>query len=165
MNYEPAWCSHLPLLVKTMLISTGPVLEMGMGPFSTPILHWLCFDQNRWLISYDNSPEYVEENNKFASDMHQIRHVSNWDDAQIEHTHWGVAFIDHAPPERRHIDVARLANTADYIVIHDSQRHLDQYFHYKKIYGLFKQRYVYRKVKPHASVLSNFKDLTIFNDT
>lgn len=160
MIYEPYWCSHLPLLIKTMSVSTGPVLEMGMGPFSTPILHWLCFDQDRPLVSYDNSPEYFAENQKFATPNHQINLVSNWDEADIEHTHWGLVFIDHAPPERRHIDVARVANNADYIVIHDSQRHLDQYFHYKKIYGLFKYKYVYRKVKPHTTVLSNFKDLT-----
>ena len=160
MNYQPEWSSHLPLLVKVMAISTGSVLEMGTGPFSTPILHWLCFDQNRPLISYDNDRQYLELNKKFEGGLHQVKYVANWDEAKIEDTHWGLVFIDHAPPERRHIDVARVANTADYIVIHDSQRHLDPYFHYKKIYGLFKYKYVYRKVKPHTTVLSNFKDIT-----
>jgi len=165
MNYEPSWSSHIPLLVKVMNVSEGPVLEMGIGPFSTPLLHWLCFDQNRTLTSYDNSKEYLEANKTFETSFHQIKYLDNWDDADIENTHWGVVFIDHAPPERRPIDVARVANCADYIVIHDSQRHLDQYFHYKSIYGLFKYKYVYRKVKPHTTVLSNFKDLNIFNDT
>lgn len=132
---------------------------MGAGPFSTPVLHWLCFDQDRQLTSYDNDKEYIEANKKFATAGHEIKHVDNWDDADIGSTHWGVAFIDHAPPERRHIDVARLASSADYIVIHDSQRHLERYFHYKEIYGLFKYKYVYRKVKPHTTVLSNFYDL------
>lgn len=160
MRYTPAWASHLPILIKVMAISKGPVLEMGIGLFSTPLLHWLCLDSKRLLISYENDKRFYDSNQAFASPLHQIHYVTNWDEADIEHTHWGLAFIDHAPPERRHIDVARLAKTADYIVIHDSQRHLEQYFHYKEIYGLFKYKYVYRKVKPHTSVLSNFYDLT-----
>jgi hypothetical protein len=46
------------------------------------------------------------------------------------------------------------------VVIHDSQRHLDQYFHYKQIYDLYKYRWKYGKVKPHTTVLSNFKEFT-----
>ncbi len=151
--YEKSWCSHLPLLIKVMNASEGPVLELGAGLFSTPVLLWMTFDQDRHFETYDNDADWVKQLQKF-----DVQHVADWDDIPVDR-HWGVVFIDHAPPERRHIDVARFANSADYIVIHDSQRHLDQYFHYKDIYHLFKYKYKYGKVKPHTTVLSNFKEL------
>lgn len=150
MIYEKEWSSHIPLLVKVMEQSHGPVLELGAGVFSTPILYWLCFDQGREFVSYDSNPEYVDMLNKFGT------RLVNWDDLDID-KRWGVAFIDHNV-ERRAMDTAKLANWANYIVIHDSQRHLDKYFHYKEIYGLFKYKYVYRRVKPHTTVLSKFEE-------
>ncbi len=152
MIYDKEWSSHIPLLVKVMEVSEGPVLELGAGLFSTPLLYWLCFDQDRQFISYDNSMEFAQTLQNFG-----VQFVDDWDSVKV--AQYGVVFIDSAPPERRHIDVARFAEHADYIVIHDSQRHLDQYFHYKSIYGLFKYKYKYGEVKPHTTVLSNFKEL------
>jgi hypothetical protein len=153
MIYEKSWSSHLPLLIGVMNQSEGPVLELGAGLTSTPVLYWMCFDQDRAFVSYESNPEYAAMLSDYG-----VRQIDSWDQADIDSVHWGVVLIDHAPPERRHIDVARLKDNADHIVIHDSQRHLDRYFHYKDIYGLFKYRYKYGKVKPHTTVLSNFKE-------
>ncbi len=151
-NDERSWCSHIPVLVKALSVSEGPVLELGAGLFSTPLLYWLCFDQDREFVSYEGNKEYADNLVKFG-----VQYANDWDLTPIERP-WGVVFIDHAPPERRHIDVARVAQYADYVVIHDSQKHLEQYFHYSKIYSLFKYKYVYRKTKPHTTVLSRTKE-------
>lgn len=158
--YAPHYCSHLPILIKVLQLSDGPVLEMGMGPFSTPVMHWLCLEMKRPLVSYDTDPEYFETNKTFENSGHKINLVNNWDDADIENTHWGVAFLDHAPDYRRKEDVKRLVNNVDYLILHDSETSKDQYFHYSEIYPLFKYQYGYKRQSPFSAVLSNSKDLT-----
>lgn len=151
IEYEASWCSHIPVLQQVLAASTGPVLELGAGLFSTPMLYWLCFDQGRELTSYDNNPDYTATLKKF-----NVNYIDDWDKVEVKP--YSVVFIDQAPFERRHIDAARFANAADYVVIHDSQRHLNQYSKYDTIYHLFKYKTVYRKTKPHTTVLSNFHD-------
>jgi hypothetical protein len=162
MKYHAVYASHIPLLIKTFYLSSGPILEMGMGPFSTPILHWLCFEHERHLVSYDNDPNYFEMNKDFEAAFHEVHLVNDWDEAKIENIHWGLAFIDQKPAIRRKDDVRRLANNADYIVIHDSEISQKHHYNYEEIYPLFKYKYVYRKVKPHTTVLSNFKEFREF---
>jgi hypothetical protein len=159
MRYNPNWSSHLPVLIKVLNISEGPVLEMGMGLFSTPVLHWLCLDQKRTLVSYDNNTEYFNQNKAFETDLHQIIFIEDWDKANIENVHWGLVFIDHLPDERRKVDIKRIANNADYIVVHDSEEKNEYKYHFSEIYSLFKYRFDYRRQKPYTTVLSNFKDL------
>jgi hypothetical protein len=151
MIWEKEWTSHIPLLIKVMQNSSGPVLELGAGPGSTPLLYWMCFDMERTFESYDSNQEYVDTLSKFG-----VKYVESFDEVPVKK--YDVVFIDSAPPERRHIDVERFKDS-NFIIIHDSQRHLDQYFHYKKIYHLFKYKYKYGKVKPHTTVLSNVSNL------
>lgn len=159
MQYRPAGGSHIPILTKVLELSDGPVLELGMGPFSTPILHWLCLDKRRQLFSYENGSSWLKENKHFETDWHKITFVEDWDKIDIDNIHWGIAFIDHAPAERRAVDIRRLANKADYIILHDSEESQDKHYSYSEIYPLFKYRYDYKRQKPHTTVLSNFKDL------
>ena len=160
MRYNPNWSSYLPVLIKTLNLSEGPVLEMGMGIFSTPVMHWLCLDRNRALVSYENNATYFHQSRAFMAPWHQIKLVEDWSEAEIETTHWGLVFIDHAPEARRGIDIKRVAHQADYIVTHDSEARNEHKYHLAKIYPLFKYRYDYQKKKPYTTVLSNFKDLT-----
>lgn len=158
-QYSPAWASHMPLLIKILDISQGSVLELGMGPFSTPLLHTLCAAKNRLLISYENDKNYFASHRDFESALHHIKHIDNWDDANIEHTQWSLAFVDHAPAERRIAEVRRLVDHADYVVIHDSNGRFESRYHYSLIYPLFKYRYEYGALMPHTTVLSNLHDI------
>lgn len=163
MQYREAGGSHIPILTKVMALSDGPVLEMGMGPFSSPILHWLCLDKKRQLFSYENNPNWFKKNSVFKRHFHKVTFVENWDDVDIENVHWGVVFIDHAPNDRRIVDIKRIANKADYIIMHDSGDYQDEHYRYNEIYPLFKYRYNYERQKPYTTVVSNFKDLSNLN--
>lgn len=143
-----------------MSLSDGPVLEMGMGLYSTPLLDLMCRQEKRRLVSYDNNPLWFKENEIWKSDFHELYFVTDWDQADIEHTHWSVALIDHKPSARRKDDVRRIMNNADYILIHDSEPEANPFFRYTWIYRFFKYRYDYTKCKPHTTVLSNFIDVT-----
>lgn len=157
---HPSWGSHLPVLTKVMAISTGPVLELGVGLFSTPVLHWLCIDQQREIASYENFREYYDMMKPFETESHKIIYIENdnWKGENFEDTHWGVAFMDHHPKSRRGKEAMRLAQVADYIVVHDSDR-AGNPFHYEEAFPLFKYRYTWDRESPHTTVLSNFYDL------
>lgn len=159
-SYSTTYSSHLPILIKVLQLSSGPVLELGSGVFSTPVLHWLCLEAKRPLITYENYQEHFEMNKVFASPEHEVKFINSWDEAQIENTHWGVVFVDHKPGERRVIEIRKLANIADYIIVHDTEPDHDKYFGFiDKAFPLFKYRYNYKRRRPYTSVLSNFKDL------
>ena len=156
-NHHPDWSSHIPTLIRAIESTTGPVLELGTGISSTPLLHMLCFDQDRKLVSYDSDEKYINLFRKFRTKEHEVIHVINWDEieAKIMSMHWGVVFVDHKPAEQRIVEIKKLANNADLIVIHDSQ---DPAYHYEEIYPLFKYRFDYTKSVTRTTVLSNVKE-------
>lgn len=159
MKVKPEYGSHIPVLIKLVGMTTGDVLEMGTGLFSTPFLHWACFGRN--LYSYDNDAEYVKLWRKFQSETHRIILVENWDEAEIERP-WDIALIDHAPGDRRVVDIKRLANWAKYIVAHDTRWKEDRHYHYKQVFPMFKYRYDHSVCSAHTSILSNLVDLSGF---
>lgn len=153
---NPDWGTHIPVLIKALEQTTGPVLEMGMGISSTPLLHALCAD--RFLLSMDNDPAFIEMFRKFRTKTHQIELV-NWEDAPIIGK-WGVVLVDHKPDSRRKEDIKKLANLAEFLVVHDTQ---DPQYGYEEIYPLFKYRYDFTIHKVHTTVLSTFNDYFIHN--
>ena len=161
-GYDPSWGSHIPVLIDVFRNSKGPVLELGTGPFSTPLLHTLCVDNKRTLISFENNPEFFNMHETFVNEFHQINLIDDWDKADIENTHWGLVLVDQRPAERRVAEIKRLVNNADYIAIHDSEPDKTGTYHYDLIYPLFKYRldYILRPDYAHTTVLSNLKDLT-----
>lgn len=157
---DPKYASHLPILLKIVDQTSGPILELGMGLWSTPILDLMCRGEKRPLVSYDNDPKWFKENEKWRSDYHEVNFVTDWNEAKIEQTHWSVVLVDHRPAKRRRDEIRRLANNADYIVVHDTEPETNQFYRYTWIYKLFKFRYNYTKCRPHTTVLSNFFDVS-----
>ena len=127
MRYNPGWSSYLPILIKVFGLSKGDVLELGSGPFSTPLLHWLCLDTKRYLVTYEDSLEYYNLHKKFVSKKHEIKFVTDWDKINID-KHWGLAFVDHEPGNRRKTEILKLKDTADFIVVHDTSPHTDKLY-------------------------------------
>ena len=157
MGFRKEYSTHQPMLIKTVQRSKGPVLELGAGLFSTPLLHWLCL--GRKLVTYEHDVDYYNFAKKFRSRNHRIYFVDDWDDADIERA-WGVALVDHAPAIRRKDDIARLAHHAYSIVIHDTQGRANKHYHYNEIFPLFKYQKGYPKLLPQTMILSNFTDVS-----
>jgi hypothetical protein len=148
----------MTMLIKVLQNSEGPVMELGGGPFSTPLLHWLCKMQGRKMVTYESDPQYYQLCRGFQSSYHKVRFVSedNWDSIPLEN--WGVIFIDHHPDERRVIDLIKFKDHADYIIMHDTEK--EEKYGLKKAYPLFKQIHVWDGCKPWTSVFSNKKELS-----
>ena len=157
-DYDYRWGSHLPVLIKVIGMTKGTVLEMGMGLYSTPFLHWACFP-DRILISLENNKECFEMNKQYRSINHHVLFESHWGVFDIVRCGPEVAFIDHTPSQRRLEDIKLLANTAKYIIVHDTQRN-KQFCDFSKVWPLFKYRYDYKKVIPYTTVVSNFVDVS-----
>jgi len=151
--------THIPMLFKIMERTRfGPVLEMGIGVFSTPILHYLCMEKERQLVSYDNNISWLQKFQSFDNHFHKVNFVNDWDEADIVKP-WTMALIDHAPGERRKVDIAKIAQHSDYIICHDSEEKMNHLYGYNEIYPLFKYRWEYRDLHPPTVVLSNFYTL------
>lgn len=155
--------THLAALIKAMSKTDGDVLELGMGLFSTPYLHYQCMLSNRKLVSYENVESYAQFFIEYGypNANHEINIVDDYVNAKIDKP-WDVVLIDQTPDSSRAVEVKRLANLAKYIVIHDSNERQDKVYHYSEIYPLFKYKTIWDRDKNQATVLSNFVDLTDF---
>jgi predicted O-methyltransferase YrrM len=146
--------------MKLVYITTGPILEMGCGMYSTPFLHWACFPDKRKLVTCENDPKYFDYLKQFEAGYHEINCVEDFDSINIDGP-WAIAFIDHSPHERRSSDIKRLLQ-ADYIVAHDTENREDKKYRYSSILRLFKYRYKHVETTPYTSVFSNKYDLKNF---
>ena len=146
--------THLPVLKHIVGITTGPVLEMGMGYNSTPILHELC--PNRLLVSLDSEAEWVEKFASFRSNTHKIKSEPNWDDTTqyLKSVLWDVILIDHHPCERRIVDLRLLMHNARFMVVHDTQREVAHVYNYEPTLSLFRYRWEFQGLKPYTTVVS-----------
>ena len=160
MRMGKARGSYMPVLSRIVQVTTGPILELGMGFCSTPYLHWACYPTLRRLVSYENSPEYYPFGKAWEEDtFHDVHCITDWDAIDLSPP-WSIAFVDHHPQQRRHIDVQRLLH-ADYVVCHDSEGRNDKAYQYTKVAPLFKYQWKYLGAFPQTTVFSNKFDPSI----
>lgn len=162
-KFLPGWGSHMPLLLKVAQMTDGPILELGSGISSTPLLHYICEPAGRLLDTYENDFKYYSTFKQFATETHRVLYVEDWDYLPLENQMWDVAFIDHAPAQRRVVELMRLAYCAKYIICHDSQPQHWRIYRYPAYFDKFKYRYDYTRFSPHTTLLSNYVDLTGFS--
>ncbi len=150
--------THFPILAAALERSgTLPVVECGIGDYSTPMLHLLCKRLGRPLASLESHAEWLEEFKKlYARDpWHFFIHVPDWAELEIDDTiEYGVAFIDLAPGELRPVVAKKFANNAKYIVCHDTEAYGDGW---AKIEGVFRYATVWREYPTWTTVYSNFE--------
>lgn len=170
MNVSIRYSSHLPVLLEVMNRTSGDVLELGPGVFSTPVLHWICKKGNRNLMTIENNEVWFNFCRKYYQSSHKnpIRHrfiyTKDWEDVDKYIIRpWDVVLVDHSPSDRRIVEIKKLANFANYIIIHDADANKEKNYHYSTIYPLFKYRYDFTGAEPATTVLSNFIDLTNFS--
>lgn len=117
-----AWGSHLAPLIACVAVSNGSILEVGVGHFSTPILHALCIGLGRELVSVESDREWHDD---FAATYIGTGHLfinGKYDVVipDLAKERWGVAFIDNSPGgERRKRDFESLLPVSEFVVVHD----------------------------------------------
>ncbi len=164
MKLGMRWSSFIPTLIKAVQNTDGPILELGSGLFSTPLLHWLCAEQGRSLSTYEDTQEYYRFARKFRTETHEIKFVTDWDKEDFDKEKWSIVLIDHTA-KRRTIDALRLKSHAQFIILHDTQEVSWHHYGYKKLWSKFKNIYHWEydlANLPRTSVVSNISNLDIF---
>lgn len=120
-----AWGSHMPALLAAIGSTTGDVLEIGVGHFSTPQLHYLCGAMGRRLVSIEQNKEWYEPfATKYSSENHTF-YQGEYPNilpsmVKLPWWNWSVVFIDHSPGGKSRSDVFSLfIDISEYVVVHD----------------------------------------------
>lgn len=150
-----SWATHLPLLVRCVAETSGAVLELGCGLYSTPVLHALC--HNRDLYSVESNTEWVKQFQRYGTGRHRIIHGVAGD---LLARPWSVVLVDHAPASARAEAIQKLTS-ADLIVCHDSEHRL---YDYERVLAMFRYRVECRRGAPWTTVVSNTTDLGFLDD-
>lgn len=108
------WCNYKHLLwpaLQAVKESPLPVVELGAGHGSTPLLKRFCTENGMEFFSYDNTREWAD---KLGSE-----YVEDWDQSGLWAKQYSLCFIDMAPGEYRKKAMVKI--NADIVVIHDSE--------------------------------------------
>lgn len=137
-----AWGSHLPALLACLADTVGPVLEIGVGHFSTPALHAYCVSAGRALLSVEKDEKWMQAfKGNFKCSLHQFTDLA---DGISINGPWSVVLIDDSPGgENRANHFQYFIDRSVYVVVHDyhleNQDHIDPllsdcHFHITKTY-------------------------------
>jgi len=150
----PSRGSHLPVLIKLVQMTTGPILELGYGMYSTHYLHWACYPTNRTLVTYEGNAGWFEFAKQFEREYHTVQYVTDWESLDLS-TPWSIAFLDHED-DRRVLEARKLVH-AEYVVLHDADGATDRKRNprYSSLRSVFKYHYQYCGPRPHTAVFSN----------
>lgn len=185
MKVDP-YSTHQSLLVSALLASSGPVIELGGGYYSTPLLSTFAHYQQRPIYTLETNEWVYDRIKSFESKFHRIHIMPGFRFAEgrfdrergvdirtyierqqtklralcVVHRHWGLVFIDHAPGFLRSPALEFFADKADFVSIHDSE-HVDHY-NLKVAFAAFQYRYDFSAYRPNTTILSNFRSCDQF---
>lgn len=143
---------HRILLWEALQLTKGTVVEFGSGHGSTPYLKDYCRKNKRSFRSYDHNKEWADVTGA------TLVPDKNWDSVNL--TEVDVLFIDHAPGERRMVDIVKYKDIAKILVIHDTEPPADHGYKTRQYYPGFKYWVEVRTNGAWATMVSNHIDLT-----
>jgi len=152
------YATHMAALITAVVNTNGPVLELGCGDFSTPLLHAICGVSGRYLLSAESNLQWMSLFCDLVTEKHDfllVKDVDDWNNIGQDR-HWSVVFVDHAPGKRRVVDIRRLRNNAEIFVIHDTE---DSYYGYEPLLSSFKYKHVYKRYSITTTVVSDSIDV------
>lgn len=117
---DTSWGSHLVPLMACVTATRGAVLEVGVGNWSTPLLHCYCAAGGRKLVSVDENRTWAEKYADFRVCGHEVRGVQyNSFLPEAAKQQWSVVFLDQSPGWRRAEDALLFLDSADFVLSHD----------------------------------------------
>jgi hypothetical protein len=136
------YATHQPVLYYIAAHTTGPIIEFGCGHGSTDILHEICKETGRLLVSIDDNKEwldifthkyygdgYTDDNSgwhKFylvagkiddSNPAHWIQFLEHFE--LLQTVPFELCFVDQSPGSARTETIMRLKDTIKYIILHD----------------------------------------------
>ena len=155
VNGYNAYNTHQSVLMHVLtIVTTGSVLEFGMGEGSTHFMHAICEKQGRKLLSLDNSQKWIDKYINYKSPSHEIA-VFKPSEILLKacgffNEKFSVVFVDAAPAEIRQPFFILMKNQVDYFIVHDTEAKA-----YNWNFKNFKHVLEYTKETPRTTVLSD----------
>jgi len=129
------YASHLPALMAVVEATTGPILEVGTGLYSTPYLHKVS-EGGRLVVSVENHEEWFAKAEKYASENHRVL-----SEIPQEPERFDVALIDQDPEALRRGSLESLRPRITYAVVHDTEPTANAMY----VWGMFLDSFAYRR--------------------
>ena len=108
--------SHMPSLRAAVQATTGPILELGGGHYSTPYLHEVS-NSGRLVVTVETAKDWFDQFAKqYPSEYHRVVK-----EVPAEPEHFDVVLIDQDPEELRRGALEALRGRFTYAIIHDTQ--------------------------------------------
>lgn len=157
--------THQRTLVAACLRTKGPILECGVGWYSTPILHSIAAAQGRDLLTVDNNSHWLKQFqglNK-AYDRHKFLLVGWWGEFYYDMTidfpsdGWDVIFMDQGQPIEREYATRALINNGKIFVFHDTEEGFA--YGYDRILPMFRYRWTDECQQSFTTIASNAVDI------
>ena len=70
--------THQALLVAAMLKTQGPILELGGGWYSTPLISAFANIQQRVACMVETSESFLQQLKLYASPRHELHHMAGF---------------------------------------------------------------------------------------
>lgn len=138
-------CNHRFLLWDALEATDGNIIEFGSGHGSTPFLKAYANDSKRNFESFENNQEWANATG--------ANFITDWD--SVNFNHCSVLLIDHAPGERRKIDIKRFSNHCDIMIVHDTEPAADHGYQMRGPLSEFKFIKEYQSAGAWATMVSN----------
>lgn len=163
--YAHGWGTNIPLLASVVGCTHGPILEIGSGSSSTPLLVEMARGAGRRLVTLDSNAEWLAHNSDLGHP--ELRHFKDWtklrdelrrlegatDATSSAEAYWSVAFIDNDPGPSRLENAKVCASRCEFLVVHDT---LNTWFEGMDAFlDTFEYRYDYTAMTACTSVVSN----------
>lgn len=166
------WATHLPVLAACVANTTGPVLELGCGHYSTRLLHALC--RNRQLLTIDANPVWLEKFAALRTPTHCLLSVPSIaaflrnagprllaDGMNLAEfpARFSLVFEDSGRAQLRPDNIAAIRPHADLILVNNTEPGLNAepfrpVYRYETIIPTFPYRFDYKVYPVWTSVLS-----------
>jgi hypothetical protein len=151
---DEAYGTHQPLLIHMINETSGNVLEFGMGVYSTPLLHFICHLQGRFMLSLETDKDWFDKFPKYTRML--INPEIQLREYGFMNMNFSVALIDGNPLRFRQTFIEAMKDNVDYFVVHDTEvgEH-DELYDYD--FSGFKNIYEFKEILPNTCILSNKK--------
>lgn len=117
-----AFASHQKVLLYALNLNDKPILELGSGDASTPLIHAVVAPKRLKILTLDQNLEWLKKYTYLKNEFHSFGYYSDEDIYSFyasDSEQWGLVFIDNGTWNARTEAVKKYADIADYIILHD----------------------------------------------